>query len=177
MKILKQQIQYGFFTAICVFLLYACSTSAYVNNPQHLKGKRIGIGEIKLSAGLNNSKNKVDTLCDCIISTFSSSMNPFFQKAQFVVIDIPGSRKNMSPSEMNRLTDSLKLDYILVGNGLLDVVGKKHASYFMKHLSIQIIDLKTREIVATGDFSGTSVSIDGSIKRICKKLNKRLPSN
>jgi hypothetical protein len=176
MKISKQQICFSFFTIIAVFLLHACSTTAHVNSNLHLKGKRIGIGDIKLSTGLNNSKNKVDTLCDCIVSTFSSSMNPFFQNAGFVVIDIPGSRKNMSPSEMKRLTDSLQLDYILVGQGLLDVVGKKHAAYFMNHLSIQIIDLKTREIIVTGDFSGTSVSIDGSIKRICKKLNKRLPN-
>lgn len=172
MKSLSNQAGVFILLIITSILFYSCHTTANVSSGQHLNGKRIGIGEIKLSTDLNNSKNKVDTLCDCIVSSFSSSMNPFFQKTGLVLIDIPGSRKNTSPIVMNQLIDSLHIDYLLVGNGLVQVEGKKHLYYFMHHLSIQIINVKTREVIAVGDFSGPSVYPEGAVKRVCKKLNK-----
>lgn len=172
MKYISNQAVY--FLIITSILFYSCHTTASISNVKVLSEKRIGIGEIKLSTELNNSRNKVDTLCDCIVSSFSSSLNPFFQKAGLVLIDIPGSRKNTSPTAMNQLIDSLHIDYLLVGNGLVQVEGKKHLYYFMHQLSIQIINLKTREVVAVGDFSGPGVYPEGAVKRICKKLNKRI---
>jgi hypothetical protein len=174
MKISYKQTSCFHLLVISSILFYSCHTTANVSNGQQLNGKRIGIGEIKLSTELNNSSNSVDTLCDCMVSSVSSSMNPFFQKTGLQLIDIPGSRKNTSPIVMNQLIDSLQIDYLLVGNGLINVVGKKSPSYFMHHLSMQIINVKTKEIIAVGDFSGPTVYPDGAIKRICKKLNKRI---
>ena len=174
MKFSYNQASCFYLLVILSFLFYSCHTTANLSSGQQLNGKRIGIGEIKLSTELNNSSNSVDTLCDCMVSTVSSSMNPFFQKTGLVLIDIPGSRKNTSPTVMNHLIDSLQIDYLLVGNGLIQVVGKKQQAYFMQHFSMQIINVKTREIIAVGDFSGTSVYPEGAFKRICKKLNKRI---
>lgn len=174
MKKISNQAGVFILFIITSILCYSCHTTASISNVQILNGKRIGIGEIKLSTDLNNSRNKVDTLCDCIVSSFSSSMNPFFQKTGLILIDIPGSRKNSSPIVMNQLIDSLHIDYLLVGNGLVQVEGKKHLSYFMHQLAIQIINVKTREVVAVGDFSGPGVYPEGAVKRICKKLNKRI---
>lgn len=174
MKISYNQTSFLHVLVIVSILFYSCHTTANVSNLQQLNGKRIGIGEIKLSTELNNSSNTVDTLCDCMVSSVSTSMNPFFQKTGLLLIDIPGSRKNTSPTVMNQLIDSLQIDYMLVGNGLIQIVGKKSPSFFMRHLSMQIINVKTREIIAVSDFSGPSVYPDGAIKRICKKLNKRI---
>jgi len=174
MKISYNQTSFLHVLVIVSILFYSCHTTANVSSGQQLNGKRIGIGEIKLSTELNNSSNTVDTLCDCMVSSVSTSMNPFFQKTGLLLIDIPGSRKNTSPTVMNQLIDSLQIDYMLVGNGLIQIVGKKSPSFFMRHLSMQIINVKTREIIAVGDFSGPSVYPDGAIKRICKKLNKRI---
>ena len=174
MKSVSKKVGVLIFFILSSILFCSCHTTASITNIQTLNGKRIGIGEIKLSTDLTQSRNKVDTLCDCIVSSFSSSMSPFFQKSGLVLIDIPGSRKNISPVEMNQLIDSFHIDFLLVGNGLVQVQGKKHISYFMHQLSIQILNVKTREVVATGGFSGSGVYPEGAVKRICKKLSKRI---
>jgi hypothetical protein len=83
MKFSYNQASCFYLLVISSFLFYSCHTTANLSSGQQLNGKRIGIGEIKLSTELNNSSNSVDTLCDCMVSTVSSSMNPFFQKTGF----------------------------------------------------------------------------------------------
>jgi hypothetical protein len=161
---------------VLVFML-SCSTKVIIVDRQKLVGKRIAIGEMFLNA--KNTDTQVDTLCDCVANTIAVQMNPFFMEAGMRVIDLPVSRKHLSRERVKQLIDSLGLDYILIGSGTLNIIGKKPGkqAYFIENLSVRIIGSKNLEMIASGEFSGYGVYPQGAAKRLGNKFFTSIRKN
>ncbi len=72
-----------------------------------------------------------------------------------------------------RIADSAKVDYILTGIGLVDIIGKAKTAY-MEQLTIQLQDMKTGEISASASFSGVSIRPVKAAAKIGEQLIKKL---
>ena len=155
---------------VILFLFCACSTSTYIKDAKQLKNKRVAVAEIMLDSYLSKDKVKTDTLCTCIATSASEAIYPYLQKAGLTVIKLPLSGK-LSSANVEKLADSLRLDYVVVGKGIVQFVGK---SAFMRSLTLQIVNVKTLEVSASGTFSGPSVTPAGAAARIGKKLAGRI---
>jgi hypothetical protein len=70
-----------------------------------------------------------------------------------------------------RVADSAKVDYILTGIGIVDIVGK---STFMDQLTIQIQDMHSGEIVRSASFTGTSTRPVKAAGKIGEQLVKKM---
>jgi len=151
---------------ILFFLLAACSTKTYITDPQKLKGKRIAVAEIVLGTAHQKDKVHADTLCDCLATTVAETLYPYLQQVGMTVVQLPVWGKTREEGAY-RMADSLQLDYLVLGTGLIQFEGK---TPFMWNLSLKIVDAKTREVRASGSFSGPGVTPAGAGKRIGKKL-------
>jgi hypothetical protein len=151
---------------ISTVLLAGCSTKTYVSNPQKLQGKRVAVTEIILGTDEKKNKVRTDTLCDCLATTVAESLYPYLQQAGMTVVIIPVTGKPKGAAAL-RVVDSLQLDYIVSGSGIVQYTG---SSAFMHALSLKITDTKTREVLASGNFSGPAVYPAGAASRIGKKL-------
>ncbi len=155
---------------VVLFLFCACSTSTYIKDANQLKNKRVAVAEIVLDTDRSKDKVKTDTLCTCIAASASEAIYPYLQKAGLIVIKLPLSGK-LSSVNVEKLADSLRLDYVVVGKGIVQFVGK---TAFMHSLVLQIVNVKTLEVAASGTFSGPSVTPAGAAARIGKKLAGRI---
>ena len=156
---------------ICLIFFFACSTKVTITSSEQFSNKRIAIGDITIAPLYKNNQLKTDTLCACIGSSLGSTMLPFFQAAGMHVIDIP--QKNLL--ENIHVADSLKIDYLLLATGQVQTYGKPgRETYFMRTLSVKIVDTKSLEVMATGNFEGPSVYPEGAAKRIGKKFSKSI---
>ena len=155
---------------ICLIFFFACSTKVTITSSEQFSNKRIAIGDITI-APLYKNYLKTDTLCACIGSSLGSAMLPFFQAAGMQIIDLP--QKNLL--ENIRVADSLKIDYLLLATGQVQTYGKPgRETYFMRTLSVKIVDTKSLEVMATGNFEGPSVYPAGAAKRIGKRFSKSI---
>src|ERR1700710_398133 len=109
--------------AVQIFCM-ACSTKVYINDHTSVAGKRIAIGEIRLDAYASKNKQKVDTLCDCVASAMKNAMYPFFQQAGFAIVELPFTPKKLKGLDILNMVDSMKLDYVMTGIGIVEVMGK-----------------------------------------------------
>lgn len=156
---------------ICfVVLISACSTQSYLTDAQKLKGKRVAVAQIVMETERRKDRVKTDTLCHCIAESAAEAFYPYLQQMNMTVIRLPLTGKPMENS-IEHLSDSLQLDYIVVGKGIVQFVGK---TSFMQNLTLQLVDVKTQEIRASGTFTGTSVSPVGAAMRIGKKMVHRI---
>ncbi len=154
---------------ICLLFFCACSTKVSITSSEQFANKRIAIGDISIAPIYKNNQLKNDTLCACIGSSLGSAMLPFFQEAGMHIIDLP--QKNLL--ENIRVADSLKINYLLLATGQVQTYGKPgREAYFMRTLTVKIVDTKSLEVMATGNFEGPSVYPAGAAKRIGKRFAK-----
>ena len=161
----------NYLLSICFLFFCACSTKVTITSSNQYANKRIAIGDITIGPLYKINQPKTDTLCACIGSSLGSAMLPFFQAAGMHVIDLP--QKNLL--ENIHVADSLKIDYLLLATGQVQIYGKPgRDSYFMRTLSVKIVDTKSLEVTATGNFEGPSVYPAGAAKRIGKRFAKSI---
>ncbi len=153
-----------------IILICACSTKTYITNAEKLKGKRVAVAQILLDTERRKDKVKTDTLCHCIAAAAAEAFYPYLQQTGLTVIQLPLTGKPLA-STIEHLADSLQLDYIVVGKGIVQFVGK---TSFMHDLSLQLVDVRTREVRASGTFSGPSVTPAGAAMRIGKQMVKQI---
>ncbi len=164
-------MQKNFILFFIIFISSCSSTNVSVNNTLHSKGKSVGIGGIKISAQ-KKTKPNTDTVCICTAQSTEQALIPYLQKAGFTVINLAINDRTNS-REIMRIADSAKVDYILTGIGLVDIVGKTKTA-FMEQLTIQIQDMKTGEIAASASFSGVSIRPVKAAAKIGEQLIKKL---
>jgi len=70
-----------------------------------------------------------------------------------------------------RIADSVKVDYILTGVGIVQMQGK---TPFMHQLTIQLQDMHTGEIVASASFSGVATRPVKAAGKIGEQLVKKI---
>lgn len=159
-----------------IFLLHAllwvlagCSSATVsVQKDAAVKGKKIGIGTITLESV--KKKRSSDTICTCIAQNTRELFIPYLQQAGFTVINLSLPAKP-TQAEMVILCDSLQLDYLLTGSGMVSIVGN---STFMEELGTKIMAVKTGEVIASASFSAISIRPPRAVKKICNKLIKEL---
>lgn len=154
-----------------IFLFTGCATTVFIQAPEKLKGKKIGVGVINISQ-LKKSKNinTTDTLCLCIAQATVNAFYPSLQKAGFKVISMPETDAK-DINKIIRVADSLKVDYVLLGTGIVDIIG--HSS-FMEKLTIKMVDIKTAESPLSGSFSGSGVGSVKAAQRIGKLIVRKM---
>ncbi len=160
-----------FFLAIISIIFFSCTTKAYVQKPAELKGKKVGIGNIKITA--TKKRNRLpsqDTICLCIGQSVGEAMQPYLQQAGFSVTNL-FLKENMDIAQLYSSADSLQMDYILMGLGTVDIVGK---STFINQMTIKLVDIKIREIVISGFFTGTATSPVKAAGKIGKKILQQM---
>ena len=108
-------------TLLLIILTACSSTNVSVSNNFSAKTKKIAIGFIKLSAQTKSNHN-TDTVCICTAQTTQNALIPYLQQAGFTVINLPITNFT-DKKEIIRIADSAKLDYILTGVGIVDIVG------------------------------------------------------
>jgi hypothetical protein len=84
-----------FFTAIISILLYSCApTIVNVQNPQELKGKKIGIAYFNL---VENYKGKrmqpSDTICTCVSEFIVNNLTPYLKQSGMEVVSLSELKK------------------------------------------------------------------------------------
>jgi hypothetical protein len=152
-------------------IIAGCSTSATVQSSGNLKGKRIGIGAINISFDKMPKKFiPNDSTYYGMSESVKALFIPYLQQAGFNVVDLKVNHKaNMA--EATRVADSLKIDYVFSGAGLVQVTGK---SFFMHKLNVRLTNTNTNEIPMTGSFSGAGVFFEGAVERIGKEMVKKM---
>lgn len=156
-----------FFTSIL-----SCTTTVQILNPKELKGKRVGVQLINIS-NLNlprKQKTGTDTLCSCISQSATNAIYPFLQQSGFIAVPLSMNLK-ANNFELAKLSDSLKLDYVLSGTGIVRFTG---TDPFMQELTIKLINVKSGDVKLSGYFSGSPVRPIPAMKRIGKKIVKKM---
>ena len=106
------------------FFISACSsTNMSTKHNLQSKGKKIGIGTIKITAQKKANKPNTDTVCICTSQSTEKAFIPYLQQAGFSVIDLPIIDR-LNNNEIMRIADSVKVDYILTGVGIVQMQGK-----------------------------------------------------
>jgi hypothetical protein len=154
----------GFFIAGC------SSTKVAIQNAIELKGKRIGIGAIDITAAKKSKRHSTDTVCACTQQSTQQALMPYLQEAGFKVVNL-SARSSLDFPQSMRAADSLHLDYVLTGVGLVDIVG---SSTFMQQLTIKVVSVNTREIVLSGSFSGTSIRPVKAAGKLGEQIAKKM---
>ncbi|MES2372026.1 MAG: hypothetical protein V4557_05560 [Bacteroidota bacterium] len=152
-------------------LLNGCATKAFLAQPVSLTGKRIAVGVIDISRDKSGTTIYNDTVCSCISQTVGETLYPYFQKMGAVILKIPYEQRT-SEARIHKIADSLQVDYLISGTGLVNRTGKTD---FMHQLTINLISRQTQEVFLTGSFSGPGVYPAGAANRVGKKiLNQKL---
>ena len=158
--------------AAAFFGVIGCTTNLEMQSAKELKGKRIGVQLISIK-NTNLPRKKLtgtDTICTCISQSATEAMYPFLQQAGFVVVPLSVGEKT-SIYKSVQVADSLKLDYILSGNGIVEFTG---SSPFMHQLTVNAINVKTGAVQFSGSFSGAAVSPVQAAARIGKQIVKKM---
>ncbi|MBA3674859.1 MAG: hypothetical protein H0W75_07870 [Chitinophagaceae bacterium] len=157
---------------LITFISGCSSSNVSVKDSLQSKGKKIGIGPIKITAQKKSNKQNTDTVCICTAQSTEKAFIPYLQQAGFSVIDLPINDRTNN-REIMRVADSAKVDYILTGIGIVDIVGKSKTAY-MEQLTIQLQDMNSGEIAASASFSGTSTRPVKAAGKIGEQLIKKM---
>jgi hypothetical protein len=165
-------MQKNLFLLILIFC--SCSTShVTVKNNFDPAGKKIAIGIINLSP--QRSKGNTDTVCTCTGQTTGKALMPWLQQAGFIVTELPLNNGSGNVETMPNAATA-KVDYILTGEGIVDITGKRK-DVFMHQLTLQIKDVNTGEIVTSVSYSGAGVRPAGAAKKIGGELVRKITNN
>jgi hypothetical protein len=155
---------------LIIFITGCSSSKVSVKNSLQAKGKKIGIGPIKITAQKKSNKQNTDTVCICTAQSTEKAFIPYLQQAGFSVIDLPINDRTNN-REIMRVADSAKVDYILTGLGVVHIIG---TSTFMEQLTIQLQDMYSGEIAASASFSGSSTRPVKAAGKIGEQLIKKM---
>jgi hypothetical protein len=159
----------NFLLILLSILSGSCSTQAYLIKPGSLAGKRIALGNIDITRMQKKRMIQNDTVCACIKQTVGEKLYPYLQKAGAIIVDLTNEQRT-NETRINQAIDSLQVDYVLSGTGFVQRTG---SSDFMEQLTLKVIAVKTKEVIATGSFGGPSVTPGGAADRIGKKMLKQ----
>jgi hypothetical protein len=162
--------KYNSLFIVLLFALSSCSTKVFLGKPINLSGKRIAVGLIELARNEKGKTIQKDSICVCTGVTVGTTIASYLQKTGAVVIHIPYDEKT-SEMRIYQIADSSQVDYLLTGTGLLHRTGKTD---FMEKLNIQLVAVKTREVLMSGSFSGLGVYPEGAAERLGKKMVKKI---
>lgn len=155
---------------ICTSFLYSCSSIEYAQVNASLKGKKVGVYPFEFSGLKKKQKlNSKDSICFCAAQYASDAITPYLMNAGLTVVPLFHNEK-VSFEQVLKTADSLKLDYILVGKGLVDVVGK---SYFLNKLNLKLINRLSKESHFAMEYYSAGITLEKSIKKIGKKITKK----
>ncbi len=159
------------FTIITFISIALCScTSTYVTiqNPQELKGKKLGIAYFNLTENTRKKTSQpADTICNCISEFIVNNLTPHLQQAGMSVVSLSELKKT-ELSTIFEKADSLKVDHVLFGSGIVYPSSKK-TNYSIFSFTVKMINVQSREIVMTGEahfFLNQKKPIDRLGKRI-----------
>ena len=157
------------FVTVCFFA--SCSTTEYAQSAISLKGKRVGIIGFDMTAIKKKQQlNPKDTICFCIGQSISDAVIPSLLKAGLIILPISHDKK-VSLEENIAIADSLKLEYLLIGNGRVSIIGQ---SNFIEQLNVKMINVKSRESHMAASFSGVSIRPIKAGTLVGKKIAKSL---
>ncbi|MEI6583681.1 MAG: hypothetical protein WCO43_08825 [Chitinophagia bacterium] len=155
--------------------LVSCTTEVYLVSPEKLISKKIAVGNINLQT-LSN-KVSTDTLCTCIAGNVKNILKQYFIESGLTVVDLPTNKKIVEIDSLQTVIDSLGIDVIVSGNGIVyDHQSKKGKGIYINinQLSLEYKDVRTSNIVATGYFSGVPFDPYGGAERLGKQFKKQL---
>ena len=158
------------FYIIIVLLLSSCSTIEYAQVNSSLKNKKVGVYAFEVSLTKKKQKMNTDSVCFCNGQAASESMTPYLIKAGFNVTTMFNNQKITLEKALQQ-ADSLQLDYVLVGNGIIDMQGN---SSFMESLNIKLVNVKSKESHMVASFTGVAIRPAKAGMKIGKKIQKRL---
>lgn len=148
----------------CILLLCRCSTVFYVSDNVDLKGKRVGIYKFNLV------KSKTYEKLPEVSRMEAEAFYPYLIRAGFQVYKLQ-FEENQSIDDAVRMTDSLKLDYLIVGSGLVSYTGK---GVFVHNLTVNFVNTTSLKNDLSGTFEGGGVRVEGVAKRLGKMMIKRI---
>lgn len=155
--------------------LVSCTTKVYLAAPEKLIGKKISLGNINLQT--LSKKISTDTLCTCISGNVKNILKQYYIESGLTVVDLPTNEKLVEIDSMQNVIDSLGIDVVVSGNGIVYVhEHKKNKSIYtnINQLSLEYKDIRTSKIVATGYFSGVPFNPYGGAERLGKQFKKQL---
>ena len=143
--------------AVVMMMAAGCiSTSVYVKDATQMHQKRLAITDISINIDRKPGKNAAsDTICPCIAQSIRDILTPYFQQAGFTVINIPAGSA-MGYSDIKPLTDSMHIDYVFRGTGMVQITG---GDYFLHQFSGKIVDLASLETPLTVTQAGTAFRV------------------
>lgn len=147
-----------------ILLLCSCSTNLFVSENIDFKGKKVAIYQIDLK----NCENTEPATNASKMQT--EALYPYLVGAGFQVYNVQLD-KALNLNEAIKMTESLKLDYLIMGNG---TISKHKQSTFVRTLTLNFINTKTLSTDISGTFYGAGVQTEGAAKRIGKKLIHKL---
>ncbi len=156
-------------TAIISTVLYSCApTIVNVQNPQELKGKKIGIAYFNLVENFKGKRMQPsDTICTCISEFIVNNLTPYLKQSGMEVVRLSELKKTELAATFEK-ADSLKTDYVLFGSGRV-YSNSKRTNTHIEILSFKLIDVKTREVAMTAS-SNASLSSKKQISKMGKKI-------
>ncbi len=160
-----------FFCAVIISIsCIACSTIEYAQVNNSLKGKKVGVYAFDLTLSKKHTKKEMDTVCFCNGQAASEAMSPFLLTVGLKVTSLYSNQKVSIDKALQR-ADSLQLDYILVGNGIIEMQGK---SSFMQSLNVKLINVQSKETHMVTSFSGVAIRPAKAGIKIGKKIQLKL---
>ncbi len=151
---------------IACLAIAGCSTKAFVARPGSLTGKRIALASIDITRMQKGKTIQNDTVCACLGQSIEETIYPYLLKSGATIVMLTNEQRS-STQRMRKAADSLQVDYFLSGSGVAERYAKVD---FMRQLNLKLVAVTSNEIVATGSFSGTSVTAAGAAKRVGEKI-------
>jgi hypothetical protein len=135
-----------------------------------LKNKKVGVYAFDVSLTKKKQKTNTDSVCFCNGQAASESMTPYLINAGLQVTNMFNNQR-VTLEKAIQQADSLQLDYILVGNGIIDMQGK---SSFMESLNIKLINVQSKQSHMVASFTGVAIRPAKAGMKIGKKIQKKL---
>ncbi len=157
---------------IGILFLCSCSSIEYAQVNASLKGKKVGVYPFDFSAVANKKKQleKKDTICYCTGKYANDAITPYLMNAGLIVIPLFQDKKATNFDEVLKTADSLKLDYILVGKGVVDISSKL---VFLNKLNLKLINRISKESHFALEYHASIISLEKAMKQIGKKVSKK----
>ena len=155
--------------------LASCSTKVYITQPESFVGKKIAFGQFAMQRKSNQVST--DSICTCIAENVRKILQTHFIESGLSVIDLPSVNQSSTKAVLQNEIDSLGIDIIVSGNGLVyDKEHKKKKEVYINinQLSVECKDARTGTIVASGYFSGVPFNPYGGAIKMGKQFQKQI---
>lgn len=161
-------LRLNFLFLLAAFTFANCSSTVSVQDNIAAKGKRIGMGNFKIEP-MKKKGTATDTVCACVGQSIQGTLTPYLQEAGFSIVTLPLTHKTTLLETMH-IADSMQVDYIMTGVGLVDIQG---SNSFVRELSVKAVN-QSGEVVLSGSFTGVGTGPAKAAGKIGKQLLKKL---